>query len=428
MTDQELIAHLWRTGHFFNPAYPDANEVRQEDLSILTLADRVVQLAVASYQQSDANLHVLAQAHHGRLAVADGEVGPATRALAQLPRCAVPDFVPPPGVPFDTGDPELDCMVRSMQRARQATGSGSWPHGCHGTLGVHEVKISYDLGGASAKQRDWWPEIQRRSHIAVAAVGVRLIEVPVGQANIAVSFRPLGGSVIGLAEFNSETCGDKVFCYLSPNYAPNLEQVLVLLLHENGHNWNLEHRAGNIMNPSILSVKPAWIDRAGAQVTYQDNSYPTLKNFFGGLPLDPPQPPTPPLPPVPPIPAALDITLNGTLLGLLPIKLVGLATPSPRPGEAWPVVDWLKVLVDVAQIIGHWQSGDSASLVEAIKRLLRDLGVFQSHQADALRAVNWLGVFRDIVRLYTAYRAGDIVGMIEAARQLLTDLGVVLPF
>ena len=69
-----------------------------------------------------------------------------------------------------------------------------------------------------------------------------------------------------------------------------------LLLHENGHNWNLEHRSGNIMNPSILRTPTYWVKREGGAITYQDNSYPTLKRFFGGEPIDQPTPPPPPPP------------------------------------------------------------------------------------------------------------------------------------
>ena len=182
-------------------------------------------------------------------------------------------------------------------QAQAATGSGSWPAGCHGAQDVHEVKISYDLSKLTAKHREWWPDIKARSHAAVADVGIRLVEVPVGQtANITVYGRVLGGSVIGMAEFNSGTCGDVVFCQLNPNYAPDADMVLNLLLHENGHNWNLEHKAGNIMNPSILRTPTYWVKREGGAITYQDNSYPTLKRFFGGEPIDQPTPPPPPPP------------------------------------------------------------------------------------------------------------------------------------
>lgn len=284
MNDQQFILMLWRTGNFWKPNSPNANGIREVDLSLLTLGDKAVIEAARNFQMSDANIGPLVQRFHSRPPVFDGGVGPATMALAGLDRCPIPDVAPPPNATFHYDDPDLQRAVERMQ----ATGSGSWPHGCYGTQGVHEVKISYDLRALSAKQREWWPEIQKRSHEAVAAIGIKLIEVPVGdKANITVYGRVLGGSVIGMAEFNSGACGDTVFCQLNPNFTPSLESVTKLLLHENGHNWNLEHRSGNIMNPSIMpdSLPNYWVKREGGAITYQDNSYPTLKKFFGGEPI-----------------------------------------------------------------------------------------------------------------------------------------------
>lgn len=280
MNEQEFILMLWRTGQFWKPNSPNAANVKESDLPTLTLNDKAVIEAARNFQMSDANITPLVQRFHARAPIFDGGVGPATMALAALDRCPIPDVAPPKNATFTYDDPDLQRAVEKMQAA---TGSGSWPHGCYGTSGVHEVKISYDLRALSAKHREWWPEIQKRSHEAVAAIGVKLIEVPVGEkANITVYGRVLGGSVIGMAEFNSGACGDTVFCQLNPNYAPSVEMVTNLLLHENGHNWNLEHRSGNIMNPSILSTPNYWVKRDGGALTYQDNSYPTLKRFFGG--------------------------------------------------------------------------------------------------------------------------------------------------
>lgn len=282
MSEQEFIRFLWDHGHFWNMKYPESSNVQEADLPTLTLADELARLAVKSYQECDANLIPLVFIYHARRLVADGDAGPATYQLATLHRCPLPDHPPPPQATFHYDDPDLQKCVERMQAAA-ATGSGSWPAGCHGTASVHEVKISYDLSKLSAKHKEWWPEIKRRSAEAVAAIGVKLTEVPVGdKANITVYGRVLGGSIIGMAEFNNQSCGDVVFCQLNPNYAPDVTMVLNLLLHENGHNWNLEHRPGNIMNPSILRTPTYWVKRENGVITYQDNSYPTLKRFFGG--------------------------------------------------------------------------------------------------------------------------------------------------
>lgn len=310
-----FMRFLWATGHFWNPKYPDTHNVTETEVSRLTLNDRAAQLAVKSYQESDSNLVPLVRAFHQRAPIPDGLVGPATLALVGVPRCPLPDHPPPLNTTFTYEDPGLLRAVQSMQAAA-ATGSGSWPAGCHGAQGVHEVKISYDLSKLSAKHREWWPEIKRRSHEAVAAVGLRLIEVPVGErANITVTGRNFAGSVIGMAEFNSQGCGETHFCQLSPSYAPDVDMVLNLLLHENGHNWNLQHKAGNIMNPSILRTPTAWVQRSGGTITYQDNSYPTLKRFFGGEPVSGTDGPDGP-PPPPPLPGAalVRVWLDGKLI------------------------------------------------------------------------------------------------------------------
>lgn len=288
MTEKEFVRFLWDHGHFWNAKYPESFNVQEVDLRTIALTDEPAKLAVKSYQESDANLGPLVMVHHARKLVADGDAGPATYQLAEVARCPLPDHPPPSTAAFHYDDPDLQCCVERMQ-AMAATGSGSWPAGCHGTMGVHEVKISYDLSKLTTKHREWWPEIKRRSAEAVAAIGIKLTEVPVGdKANITVYGRVLGGSVIGMAEFNNKSCGDTVFCQLNPNYAPDVTMVLNLLLHENGHNWNLEHRPGNIMNPSILRTPTYWIKRENGVLTYQDNSYPTLKKYFGGEAVDGP--------------------------------------------------------------------------------------------------------------------------------------------
>lgn len=287
MTDKEVLVEAFKRGHAWNPKFPNLNGLDLASVEKMDGTEADAKQLIESLQRSDANYVSLVASIHARATPSyDGEVGPATKALVGLPRCPLPDFAPPPGASFDYGDPGLNRAVARMQAA---TGSGSWPAGCHGTSGVHEVTISYDLSNLTSKHKEWWPEIKARSHQAVADVGIKLVEVPVGQkANITVYGRVLGGSVIGMAEFNGETCGDTVFCQLNPNYAPDIDMVLNLLLHENGHNWNLEHRSGNIMNPSILRTPTYWIKRGvGGAVEYQDNSYPTLKKFFGGESLGP---------------------------------------------------------------------------------------------------------------------------------------------
>ena len=321
INDQELDRlrrFLWDTGKFRDRSKPEALNVNLADLPLLKLGDEPLHQAIQSMQEGDANIEPLSWLWNARRPVADGDPGPATMALIDLPRCPIPDHPPLPGEAFDFGDPDKNQVVESYQRWAAATGQGSWPAGCHGTPGVHEVWISHDLTRAPANVKAWWPEIKRRLYASAAAMGVKLVEVPVGdpKANIRHSFKGLTGNTIGLAEFNSQQCGDNVFCYLDPSYAPNLLMVLVLILHEVGHNLNEEHRPAKrlsaadaaaswnvdkadwngAMNPSIVFAVPQWVIRDGSRIVYQDNSYPSLKKSFGGEPIDGVPPVTPPPP------------------------------------------------------------------------------------------------------------------------------------
>lgn len=312
LTLQEIFVEAYQRGHAWNPAYPNLQNLDLGRVQKMTGQESDTKDLVRSLQMSDANYSVLVQAIHQRLYPDfDGIVGPATQALVNIPRCPLPDFTPPPTASFHYDDPLLQKTVERMQRA---TGSGSWPYNCHGQTGVHTVKISYDFSNAPSNVKSWEQELKTRSQAGVAAVGVRVIEVPVGDpgAQIRVSWRSLAGSTIGLAEFNNGTCSDSVFCYLDPNYAPDLEMVLILLMHENGHNWNLEHSSGFIMNPSILRVRPAWVVWSGSSIEYQDVRYPKLKGFFGGLPLTPDPGPGPG--PTPGIKLFMRATANGSIL------------------------------------------------------------------------------------------------------------------
>lgn len=291
----KLVDFLWRTGHFWNPSKPDVLNVVQDDLPILDLKDDVVKQATASWQASDANFDALAFIRYLRGIIADGDPGPVTDLMLEVPRCPLPDFKPPPNASFHYDDPDLQ---RAVERMQAATGRGSWPVGCHGTAGTHEVKVSYDVSKMSSDQKQWMPAAAKHNAEQVAAMGLKVIEVPVGQAsNVDVYGRSFGGSTIGMAEFNGESCRSNCFCTVSPGYDPNYRMFLLLLMHEFGHTMNFEHSSGYIMNPSIRDVPEFWVQRdATGKITYQDVRYAKGKQFFGGEPLTPVEPVPPPTP------------------------------------------------------------------------------------------------------------------------------------
>ncbi len=114
MTPTEIIERLYSLGHFHNPAHP--TEVTQADIPNLMLHDEAVRIAIASYQEYfQIEFDEQSLVEHGRLGIADGDLGPATSTLLNLPRCGFPDFPYPEGI-----------MASQMQ--------SNWPTGCRGKL------------------------------------------------------------------------------------------------------------------------------------------------------------------------------------------------------------------------------------------------------------------------------------------------------
>jgi hypothetical protein len=75
-----------------------------------------------------------------------------------------------------------------------------------------------------------------------------------------------------------------VTCRLDSSFGPNEATEADLLCHEMGHNMNLNHTRGGIMNPSLSNKTTfdGW--------TSSDPSWNTLVRFFGGEPVDNPDP------------------------------------------------------------------------------------------------------------------------------------------
>lgn len=333
MHEKEFIEKLWRTGHFWNAAYSELLMVRQSDLSSLTLQDRVVQLAVKSFQEADANLVPLVQVFHGRAPVIDGLAGPATMALADVPRCPMPDHAPPPDASFDFGDQNLNLAVRTMQAWAEATGNGSWPvPGCDPNhRETHSIRVYIDAAAAPAKIKAYLAEALRHVSAAYADIGLAVRYVDGGKAEIEKRFERLPGSVIGWNEFPQVgTCNQTVNGRLDIDFQPEMNLWANLEAHETGHGVALSHTRGGIMNPSILLVWP---------LTWRgDVSFATLKRYFGGDPVGPPVPvPTPvPVPiPTPPPPSGrskLLVVMEVDDRGAVPVGRVVTVT---RDGLPW---------------------------------------------------------------------------------------------
>jgi hypothetical protein len=305
LSNPDIIKRLWELGHFFNPNFFDPDEIKETDLSKLDIEDEEVTRALRSWQDMMApEVDFLSMKHHGRPAIHDGEFGPALQESFEIPRCGHPDYFP------DTiKDGDLF-----------GAGYGSWHEECARDTGV---TFSVNPSGQPAGTKANWDEILRDVVDAYRKVGIKLREVSSSSANIAVSWRSLGGGTIGLASLHAGTCNKTGFCYLSTSYNAAVVYIKQLLCHEWGHNMNLGHTRGGIMHPSIGNVSgfTGWMEN--------DPSYPKLRKFFPWGPLPGPGPdpkPDPDPDPVPPpvtdlkVEGAIDVKVNGrTAFRIIPV-------------------------------------------------------------------------------------------------------------
>jgi hypothetical protein len=258
MSNFTKIKRLYELGHFFNPKYPNAHNVKLIDIVKLTFQDQIVKDALASFQWIMSG----PEKEHG-------ELGPLTVNLFDIPRCGLPDY----------HDPSLLGKV----------GTGSWPEPCQKA----GVTYSVDKSGMPSRFKDTWDtQVLKPVVDTYGKVGLKLIPFTgtTGKANIRTSFTFLPGSTIGYSEYNSEGCSDSVFSHLDTSYAPNEATEADLVCHEWGHCMNLNHTRGGIMNPSLSNQDTfeGW--------TPSDPSWSTLVKYFGGEPIDPTPGPGPTLP------------------------------------------------------------------------------------------------------------------------------------
>lgn len=264
MNTNKVIQHLWDTGHFNNPAHPTG--VTKDELPALKLTDAPVRVAIASYQEFMAtDFDRLSIAEHGRIGIADGDVGPATEKLFEVERCGCPDY-----------------------SVEMANGRGSWPVGCHTEFpNNHAFAVYFDHSGMPTHWRlifsDAWLLVRQ----AYADIGIAFFEVDSkSKANTVVTWQR-SRSWIGLAIVpNSPSCKDRIWAKFDTSYGSSfsrqktVDQISRLMAHEFCHNMGLSHTRGGIMNPSITSgpFRPdAWRG---------DPSEPALVRFFGGEPVD----------------------------------------------------------------------------------------------------------------------------------------------
>ena len=276
MTLDEIKLALFDWGHFRNPGNTNgaSRGVRRIDFALLDLSHPAMVEAIASYQKfMISTLEPLSFAVHQRAPIPDGEIGPATEMLLDLKRCNCPDF------------------AMAGEHFEEATGRGSWPAGCYPDdwPETHAIKIRFDTRKMKSFLSDVfdsqvWPSVQK----AYADVGLMLIrEDDNERAHMQASFVRPDGNWIGLAIVPGHTsCVLSIWQRYDRDYRPRnlVPNWISLLKHEIGHNLNLNHTSGGVMNPGIIDNLPVQWFNVG------DPSEPTLRRFFGGEPIDVPDP------------------------------------------------------------------------------------------------------------------------------------------
>lgn len=299
-----IIQQLWAYGHFFNPLNSDDSwNLTEADLPKLTLKDKVVREAIASWQSFDTNMERLVYKHHMRGLVADGDVGPASMDLFSLPRCSCPDFQDPR---------EPKSRIDFLEQ-------GSWPSCDPEHPDEHSVRIRVKQNRMPDYTKLYFDQIQANLVRMAAEMGYRLRYTDDDQVEIDVDYGWLAGNTIGYQYLPTpNTCNQTVTGVLSMNFYPGVHDETLLHAHEHMlHGSGFGHTRGGIGNPSIISGLP--LSFIG------DPAEPLFRRAFGPA-LEPQEPdnPTEPVDPgSPDVKAAVNISVDGQLFEFICI---------PKPG------------------------------------------------------------------------------------------------
>lgn len=231
---------------------------------------------------------------------------------------------------------------KRLMKMETASGRGSWPEGCHDNQdspmehqGRHAFTVYVDRGSFASHHKrevteqeleglletklwgtreeiwDRWAgkdiltitldlciEALRRAGVAMILVDKK------GDSNVILQGRRIPGSTIGYAYFNDATCGDVVTCNIDNDYRTNLFGLARLVLHELGHNNNLQHTfSGQSRHKGIMSYTGTRLfygfsTGKAPHVLPKDPAWTQLNRFYGTdqeIPLkDAPAPPPPP--------------------------------------------------------------------------------------------------------------------------------------
>lgn len=284
MTPSEIIRRLYSLGHFHNPAHPSG--VEESELNQLHLHDSVVRAAIASYQEyMSVDFDRLSIAEHKRLGIADGEVGPATKALLEEPRCGFPDYPYPEGI-----------MAAKME--------ANWPETCRRNL-----KFSRNFQSLPNLSEEDTDKIYHgmSNNWTYALSDVDITSLAVGErtdAHIYAGLKALGGSTLAWSYLAQDRCDVQLEQAYNTQTRWSMALAVTVATHEVGHAIGLPHNRDStaLMYPSINQSSQARLGYPGPTDLAQAKS---LGYILSGS--EPPKPgdlyrprPHTPIPPVPP--------------------------------------------------------------------------------------------------------------------------------
>lgn len=314
MTPTEMIQRLYDLGHFHNPKY--ATGVTKADLPKLGLHHASVRLAIQSYQEfMTVDFDRLALEKHGRLGIADGEVGPATESLMSEPRCGFPDYPYPEGV------------MAAQQNA-------NWPNACRGRL-IFSRNFKALPGLSESQTDEVFHGMSNNWTYALDDVEIVSAGVTNGQgSHIHAGLKNLSGTTLAWSYLATNNCNDQLEqAYDTRNWDRTLG--ITVSSHEVGHALGLPHnRDGDaLMYPSIHQRS---LGRSGyPNATDLAQAKGLGYKLSGGQPPDPgdlyrPRPHTP-TDPGPGDPPSGKLRFEGEFTAMIDNQEFGKFILSPKP-------------------------------------------------------------------------------------------------
>lgn len=266
---KSIIRFLYATGHLEAPFGVEQGDLDYAEVGKLTLKDDIVKEAVRSHQALDANYDVMAMAVHHRECIPDGDVGPATQLVLDLPRCGEKDY-------------RTKRHIQEEMAVGEAVGSGNWAR-CHDVGDFHSASIKL-ANSPPSFLAPHFDEVKRRVVQAYAEVGLLWHFDGRSPVNIDFSFVNNSAGWIGLAIVGTnQGCNSRIWCrYLATYRGGSTDESIItqwttLIKHELGHNCGTSHTRGGVMNPSIVNGLPtSWKG---------DPLHSWLVNRFGGVPI-----------------------------------------------------------------------------------------------------------------------------------------------